>query len=222
MKRITLPHAVVFPVLLLASTLQAGDVPPNADAAWENIGKRFHPPSERTGASAGQQTQPRTTSIATDWASVARQAREFQERFPGDARAKEALGLELSAVLQQTRKQGGRLSSDESARIEHYLADRTNPETARYNLRALSKEARVDHSKIKTRRVASQIRIQHTKDLIAEFPADPRGHGYLLSLAKSESGADGADLAREIIVGSAPEPIKDACSPSGKWRGSRW
>jgi hypothetical protein len=208
-KRITIPLAFVFPAILLAGMLQAGDAPPDADAAWENIGKRFRSPPERAGVTAGAQTQARTAPVATDWASVARQTREFQERFPNDARGREARGLELSAVLQQTRKQGGRLSPDESARIEHYLSDRKNPETARYNLRVLSKELRVDYSKIKTRHEASRIRIQNTKELIREFPSDPRGHGYLLSLAKGEPGSDGADLAQEIIGGSAPESIKE-------------
>jgi hypothetical protein len=209
MKRITIPLAFVFPAILFASTLQAGDAPPDADAAWGNIGKRFRSPSERAAVTGAPQTQARTAPVATDWASVARQAREFQERFPNDTRGREARGLELSAVLQQTRKQGGRLSPDESARIEHYLADWKNPETARYNLRALSRELRVDYSKIKTRREASRIRIQNTKELITEFPTDPRGHGYLLSLAKGEPSSDGADLVREIIGGSAPEPIKE-------------
>lgn len=148
---------------------------------------------------------------------VALKADLFASRFPGDPRVAEANAIAILAALRADGLNGklGATASRQAARA--FADDKTNPAELRFDVRAATKESELAEAgdglrMLATRRttpeIRSNLRIAHARELAAEFPADARAYGYMLSVAKSSSGATAVELANEILNSRAPERIK--------------
>ncbi|MDR0351997.1 MAG: hypothetical protein LBI02_01120 [Opitutaceae bacterium] len=166
-----------------------------ADAIWS----RMVPPR-----GAGRPGLP----ASVDWSQTEALAREFQAKYPDDPRAKEARKIEVTALLKRQGGNAGTPPPDAEARIVRYMADASIPAKDRFDISMMTREVRKDRSKIRSHDDSARSRIEDARGLINEFPDDPRGYGYMLSVAKSSASAIANEASNELIHSSAPEKIK--------------
>ncbi len=170
----------------------------DADALWISIVPRRGMASEdRPGAAA-----------PVDWLQTAAHAREFQVKYPDDPRAKEAQKIEVMALLKQQGRNAVNPSPDTEDRIARYMADASIPARDRFDISLLVQEARKDRSKIRSHADSVRSRIGDARGLISEFPDDPRGYGYMLSVARNSATAIANEAANELLRSRAPEKIR--------------
>jgi hypothetical protein len=144
----------------------------------------------------------------TDWRAIAQESREFITRHPDSRHTGDARKLELTAELSLARGKG-LVAPDVQSRVTAYLADQSVPPAARYEIGVLAKEASEDNSKIHTHADSTRVRIRHARELTQEFPADPRGYGYMLAVAKAGDSALALKTAAELLDSDAPGNIKE-------------
>lgn len=145
----------------------------------------------------------------SDLEKIARDAVEFQEKYPTDARAPEARRIEVSSIVQKMRLTREEPSEGEMTRIRSYLADNTVPRAGRFQISAMLKEVEITPDKTKTQDEVRAMRLNHARQLRNEFPDEPKSHGFMLSMAKSFTNDMAVTVAREIIADpNAPPKIK--------------
>jgi hypothetical protein len=150
----------------------------------------------------------RAKKTDADWDVIERKAREFRNKHPNDPRGAEARKLEIRSGLARESKQKRKLESVQAS-ARAYLQDKSVPAKDRFEIDALQKESEVELASVGSREAKDQIRIGHARKLIEDYHDDPRGYGYLLSLAKAQEGKKGRKLAADIVGMSAPQNIKD-------------
>lgn len=176
-----------------------------ADAAWSSLTAQLKTrlPANKTAAA------PSFRATVPDYGQVIVLARAFQNGFPDDPRANRAKKIELASMIRQQRAAGQRLQPGEDATIDSYVKNQAIPAADRYDISALSKEARASHVEVKSIDEARALRARDARELAQEFPGDPRGYGYLLATARSLPSAQAREIAHLVLDGAAPEKIKE-------------
>jgi len=172
-------------------------------------------PAERATPSAPERAAPSASVLAADRQAqkrhlleVAALADDFQRQNPGRPEAKAARQIEakgrLGAALLDEGAEDARL--DGLARAAR--TDASLPPEARFEVAQLSEMLRNKKHPPKDRAAWLEDKKTTARALIAEFPAVPAAHGLLLQAARLSEGPKAAELAREIMLSSAPAAIK--------------
>ena len=148
-------------------------------------------------------SRPPNGDARAHWQQVAADARSYREAHPGDPRVRSTRGLELQAQIELQDDQAE--SPETAAAVEAYLADRQNPVRDRLSLEIVADQATLRRQHYPSRRARTEAHATHARKLIAAFPDQPEGYGYLLSLAKISAGDQARSLATELL-GSAASP----------------
>lgn len=153
---------------------------------------------------AGTSTSQKTPII--NWNGIVLQARNFQEKYPADPRIKEAKTIEVFALIRQVVSVHDPENIDA---LKLYFADSSLSNETRYDILSTLKGVELRLGRIKTRNDLRETRLAHARELINEFPENPKGYGYMLSVAKSIPGEKAASIARDIsVMPSAPPEIR--------------
>lgn len=173
-----------------------------AETAWQDLC------SQMPVASTLKPTTQTAHIPQQDWASVAEKAREYQEKFPDSAHAKEARKLELSAALFASRGRAN-MPAEIQAKMNAYMADPTVAASDRYEISARGKDVRDLRFGMKREEMYAK-RLAGARELVAEYPAEPRAWKKLLTVAGLMAGKDGLDAARQIARSeNAPAEMRE-------------
>ena len=146
----------------------------------------------------------RTSQI--DWLALEQKARAFQLEHPTDSRAVQSRKMELKAALRLEAKEGiGKSGLDE--KVTAYLSDTGVPAADRFDISAEIKALRLKAKKA-SRAEQHAEHLKNARQLIAEFPEDVRGYGYLVALAKAQPRPQAEEIVDSILKSSAPEAVK--------------
>jgi hypothetical protein len=171
-----------------------------AEQDWQSVISTLNPP-------AGRSMTRGAPPPRRDWAAAAEKAREYQTKHPGSLRAKEARKLEITAELSQHMGKGS-IPAGISEKLEAYLADPEVPAADRFDVSMMEKDARDLRPGMKREEVNAK-RLANIRDLLVEFPDEPRVWMRLLAVARGMPGQQGRNVAQEIVASEkAPEEIK--------------
>jgi len=198
-----------------------------AEAAWQNLRSQLAqgraPLPQDASAPALSQTQQQvslSTQVAqaatgqprqaSDWAAIAQESRDFLAQYPSSPHAPEARKMELTAELVPLDG-AGNIPPAVEAQVKAYLADATVPASARFEVSAMHKNARIVLQEGMSRDEVMAQRLQNAHELVSEFPKDSRAWVSLLNGAQFTPGQAAVDAADEIINSpDAPNNIKQA------------
>jgi hypothetical protein len=142
----------------------------------------------------------------------------LSDRAPGNTSVPEKTGpkplrgkAEIKASIARIIKEGGS-STEVMAEANAYLADRSIPESDRYEVRATTHHIELSRSRITTREERLAQRARLARELIKEFPNDARGYGYFLQIAGSDSGPEGKRMAEEVLRMPSPPSMRSAAT----------
>lgn len=166
------------------------------DVAWATLAPRL--PSRERPASA--------PATRIDWATVGADAAAFRSEFPTHPKARVASRLELTALIYGEHNRP-ELSADTVSRVQAYLDDKANPTRDRLQLKITVEQAKLRRASHTSRSERLEAKAAHARELITEFPSEPEGYGYQLSLAKAESPDNARRLANELLDAPVPEAI---------------
>ena len=224
-------ETLIVPASAQPSQIQQNDP---AEAAWQNLqtqlsGKRQDAPGQAISQAQQQPSvspsltaQPTRTAIqpqpAIDWASIARQSRDYLAQYPDGRHVSEARKLELTAELVPLYGSGS-ISPAVEAGVRAYLADTAMPASARFEVSAMHKNARMTLREGMSRDEVMSQRLQNARELVTEFPSDPRAWVGLINGAQFTPGQAGSDAATAIIASpDAPDNVKQAAQTMLKKR----
>jgi len=170
-----------------------------ADKDWSDLESLL---PNATGRQAGRVAKP-------EWALIARQARQFKEVHGNDDRSKKIRKIELVANL-HLEEENEELAPATKKCLVDFLEDQTLPAEDRFDISAMSKARELKVGKNRQVPDPRAVREKHARELIREFPQDPRGYGYLLSTAQFGKSRGALEVAQEIIDNrNVPEAIKN-------------
>lgn len=102
----------------------------------------------------------------------------------------------------------GDLSAATTGKVRAFLEDKAKPVRDRLEVKIAFEQARLKRRNFASREGHLQAHAEHAEELIRDFPDQPEGYGYLLSLSKAENPAKARRLAESVLASSAPEPFK--------------
>lgn len=160
------------------------------DTAWTQLSTKSKP--------------SRDSSAEVNWSAVATEAADFQAKYPDHAQTRTAGKIKLLATLHLEDSQP-EISKTTATAVEVYLADKANPVRDRVELKIGYAQAGLRRTKFTSEAERNLAHVAHANELIGQFPDQPEGYGYKLSLAKGQSGQAARSLA-ESLVGSKATP----------------
>lgn len=186
------------------------DDPAAAWAALNTAQQALQPPPE-------WRTKPPTPAIAqafrdrvrTGSATLAAQAREFLQRFPGHAQAAEARKIVIRSL--STIAAGNPIREEElTGFIGSIAEDARVPEDERVDMRLMLIRARALRLIPQKGRAAADLEFAlGFQALIREFPASEKAFRNALSFARSRASLESTNLARAIAISAtAPAELK--------------
>lgn len=100
------------------------------------------------------------------------------------------------------------LSADTVAGVRVFLDDKAKPERERLEVKIAFEQAKLKRRSFADRDALLTAHGDHAAELIRDFPAQPEGYGYLLSLAKAEKPAKARRAAASLLDSPAHDAIK--------------
>lgn len=176
----------------LPGNSSAGNSPraPGADVAW-------------TALQSSWSTVAQGKSTPADWNSVAAAAQKFQHDFPNDPQTRSAGKVAANALIHADDNLPA-LSTNARSVATTYIADFKNAAPDRVDVEINLEQAKLRRAQFTSREQWLAAHAAHARELMREFPDQPEGYGYLLSLAKTESTFDTHALADELLKSPAP------------------
>lgn len=118
-----------------------------------------------------------------NWSDIAQNYRNFQRNHPDSQHLLEARKLELVAELTPLLGAGAASSTLET-KIQTYLADVSVPETDRFKIRYMQKNARININDAFITGRLMNLRFENARDLVDEYPNEPQAWRDLLWLSQ--------------------------------------
>src|SRR5579872_753286 len=177
-----------------------------ADKAWRETYKATRAPAPPP---EWQEKEPSSEEVAKFYLpaliSGADKAKDFYTRFPQHAKAKDARALEYKLLTMAAQRYGGtnqtvRLEALEKARLDDPNLD----EGERFQLRMQGAQRLMTGLPETMAEVEKAMRAMQK-----DFPKREEVYQLLMMAASQSEGEKGRSLAREIIDGPAPDPIKE-------------
>jgi len=177
-----------------------------ADKAWRETYKATRAPAPPP---EWQEKEPSSEEVAKFYLpaliSGADKAKDFYTRFPQHAKAKDARALEYKLLTMAAQRYGGtnqtvRLEALEKARLDDPNLD----EDERFQLRMRGAQRLMMGLPETMAEVEKAMRAMQK-----DFPKREEVYQLLMMAASQSEGEKGRSLAREIIDGPAPDPIKE-------------
>jgi hypothetical protein len=100
------------------------------------------------------------------------------------------------------------LSADTAAQVQAFLDDKSKPVRDRLEVKIAFEQARLKRRNFHSRDQQLQAHEEHAAELMREFPDEPEGYGYQLSLAKVESPQQARRMAESLLDSPAPPLLK--------------
>lgn len=100
------------------------------------------------------------------------------------------------------------LSAATTSKVRAFLEDKTKPVRERLEVKIAFAQARLKRRSFASRDLQLLAHAEHAEELIRDFPDQPEGYGYLLSLAKAENPATARRMAESLLASPAPEAFK--------------
>ncbi|MFZ5495653.1 MAG: TlpA family protein disulfide reductase [Verrucomicrobiota bacterium] len=100
------------------------------------------------------------------------------------------------------------LSADTVAQVKTFLDDKSKPVRDRLEVKIAFEQARLKRRHFSSRDQQLQAHADHAAELMREFPYEPEGYGYQLSLAKAENPPKARRLAESLLDSPAPPQFK--------------
>jgi len=139
---------------------------------------------------------------------MANKARDFYSRFPGDPRVSEAKARERKVLDQAERFGNDKARSRLIELDEERLNDPSTKEDDRFEIRITRLQRETRRQMTNGMEAALEVYAKGARQLLADFPKRDEPYEMLLDVAVKASEEKARILAREIIDGTASEPIK--------------
>jgi thiol-disulfide isomerase/thioredoxin len=214
-------QSVLFCLLLAHAEAAAVSAPAatgssDADKAWNELqqnGQSPQPPEAWQKARPFQEEIEKFKAGEGDRLSkAAKQARDFQTRFPKDDRAEQAGSkeYELLQIASQLGNTNGlaRLNAIEEAKLK----DPKLSEEERFQIRATAVNRNASAKLSESRAAAFAELEKGARSLIKDFPKRQEPYGMLLSVAGEAESDKARQIAKDLAASSAPNEIKDAAN----------
>jgi len=171
---------------------------PAGAPSWENL-SRSRPPSP---------SDPHDGDAKAYWRRLAAEARAYRDAHPDGEHARAARGLELRAEIEAQEDQLAE-SPDTMRAVDAYVDDTANPTRDRLTLKIASDQAGLRRGRYASRQDLLDAHEAHARRLIALFPDEMEGYGYLLAMAKAESSARARRIATGLLASPASPAVKE-------------
>ncbi len=192
----------------------AAEASADADKAWAQLEQNSQP---GRAPESWQKTRPTPEEVdkfkageAERMIKAAQEARDFQTRFPKDARAEQAGAkeyelLEVAAQLGSTNVLA-RLDTLDDAKLK----DPKLSDEERFQIRANAVNRNASARFSESRAAAFAELERGARALAKDFPQRPEPYGMLLSVANEAAPEKAKAIGKELADSSAPEEVKEA------------
>lgn len=137
--------------------------------------------------------------LPTDWTAIAAEAAKFRQDFPDSSEARSAARIELTARV-RIEEQAVVLSPGITTAVGVYLRDTSNQPRDRLQLKIVFDQANLRRTRYESYEAGLEAQAGHARELMSDFPDQPDGYGYLLSLARLAPPTLASGLAGQLLA----------------------